>query len=159
MQELFWHSTFPHFTLNYPDLISLVNNITYFAFKGSSRKYVDFSGNTAFECHKPAHLNFFTKNYLQRKVEQLIKCYHFEVRNLIVLQTISTPMNIDPAPFSFYFYLSQQECDAMSKFIKKTLREENFFVKFSDLLMTFVLLMIERNFKIYIKKFTLRNWS
>ena len=47
------------------DLISVLNNIIEFAFKGGNKIYIDISENTTFWCHKPKHLHFFTKNSLK----------------------------------------------------------------------------------------------
>ena len=82
------------------------------------KKYIFSSGNKAFCCHKPKHLHFFTKNFLQKTVKHLTKCY-FEVTNLIVLQTSDIPMGIDPAPFMANLYLSEHEFDVMGKLIKE----------------------------------------
>ena len=53
--------------------------------------------------------HFITKNSLERAVQYLIKCRHFEVGNLTVLQTISISMGINPAPFWANLYLSKHE--------------------------------------------------
>ena len=39
-------------TVRHFDLISVLNNIIDFTFKGGSKKYIDFSGNIAVWCHK-----------------------------------------------------------------------------------------------------------
>ena len=63
------------------------------------------------------HIHFFTKNSLERAVQHLIKCCHFEVGNLTLLQT--TSISINPAPFCANLYLSKHECDFMDKSIKE----------------------------------------
>ena len=57
------------------------------------------SRNTAFLCHEPKYLYFFTTNSSQRAVEHLIKRCYFGVWNLNELQTIGIPIETDPAPF------------------------------------------------------------
>ena len=52
-------------------------------------------------------------------VQHLIKCCHFEVRNLTLLQTIDISMGIDPAPSWANLHLSKHEYDFMDKLIKE----------------------------------------
>ena len=104
--------------LPHDDLLSVLNIIIDFAFKGGNKNYIDFSKINAFWSNKPKHLNFFTKDSLKRAVQHLIKSCYFEVGNLIVAQTIGIPMGIDPAPFWANLYLSKHECDFISKLIK-----------------------------------------
>ena len=63
------------------------------------------------------NIHFFTKNSLERAEQHLIKCCHFEVGNLIVLQTIG--ISTDIAPFCANLNLSKHECDFMDNLIKE----------------------------------------
>ena len=49
-------------------LISVLNDIIEFAFKGGNKKYIDFSENRAFWCHEPKHTHFFTKKWCRSGV-------------------------------------------------------------------------------------------
>lgn len=57
----------------------MLNNIIDFAFKEGNKKCINFSGNTTLWCYKLKHLDFFTKNSLQRSEQHLLKCCYFEV--------------------------------------------------------------------------------
>ena len=84
MQKLFRHLTFPHCDLPNFDVISVVNNIIDFEFKGGDKKYIDFSGNATFCCHKPKQLHCsFVPNYKRvcalRLVETFFKNYSWRL--------------------------------------------------------------------------------
>ena len=66
------------------------------------------------------NIHFFTNNSLEKAVQHLIKCCHFEVGNVTALQTIG--ISIDLAPFCAFcanLYLSKHELDFMDKLIKE----------------------------------------
>ena len=63
----------------------MLNNIIDFAFKEGNKKCINFSGNTTLWCYKLKHLDFFTKNSLQRSEQHLLKCCYFEVGNLTII--------------------------------------------------------------------------
>ena len=61
------------------------------------------------------NIHFFTKNSLEKAVQHLIKCCHFEVGNV-------TGISIDLAPFCAFcanIYISKHELDFMDKLIKE----------------------------------------
>ena len=68
--------------------------------------------------HRPKHIPFYTKNYLQRTVQHLIKCCYFEAGNSIVLHTICIPMGVEPTAFWANLYLSKYKCDLMDMSFK-----------------------------------------
>ena len=65
------------------------------------------------------NIYFFTKNSLERAVQHLIKCCHFEVGNRTVLQTIG--ISIDLVTLCANLYLSKHECDFMDTLIKENI--------------------------------------
>lgn len=66
------------------DLLSMLNGIFEFAFKGGKEKHIDFSRNKAFSVIKK-RIHIFTGNSLQSEVRYPIKRYYFEVGNLNML--------------------------------------------------------------------------
>ena len=100
-----------------------------------------------FWCHKSKHLHFFTKDYLQRTVQHVIKCFHFELGNQTILQTIVIPMGIDPATFWDNVYLEKHKCDFMSKIIKQDISPDKNLQELSYFCMVFLLLMMVGNLK------------
>ena len=112
-----------------------------------------------FWCHVPQHIHFFVKKFFTKDSTTPFKCYFFEVENLIMLQTIGTPMTIDLASFGFNLYLRKHECDFTSKLIEKYVggtKNISGIFRFIDI---FVHLMMKGNFTCYTKKYAPKKLS
>ena len=100
--------------LPYNDLLKVLFDLIYFGFNGGWKKQIDFSWKNAFWSNKLKTKSFFTKTTLKRTVL-------FVVGDVLLVQTVSIPMGIDPAPFwcSFYFY------NYKSRYIANLIRANN----------------------------------
>ena len=66
MRKLFSTFNFPTLLTKVPHfgLISVLNKIIDFAFKGGNEKHNTFPGNSSTRCHKSKHLYFLSKKFL-----------------------------------------------------------------------------------------------
>ena len=102
-------STFDFSTLytNLPhdDLLRVLNHVINFGFDGGNRNYIGFNDYSTFWMKRKNDKKFFSKARLKSIVDHLIKITYFEVGNLLIRQSIKSPMGIDPAPFWANLYL------------------------------------------------------
>ena len=104
--------------IDHDNLMTKLNGVIDFAFKGGKAKVIRFNEYGAFWSKSRSGKNFFTKDSLKFVVKHLVKNCYFQIGDLLLSQIIGIPMGIDPAPFWANLYLASYESDFMTSLIR-----------------------------------------
>ena len=99
-------------------LITSLNEIIDFVFKGGNNRFIIISVKQAFWGSRKRYKQYFTNKSLKATIKNLILNCYFTVGNVVMKQIIGIPMGIDPAPFWANLFLYRYESIYISELIK-----------------------------------------